>query len=347
MTRIKALNPEPERTFEEKKIAFEHNAHMNRKHFVALNVTTNPAADKFDAEIHLDKSKFGQLAYDFDGNFATSREELALWMKCKHAAQLLRVPEDKLYGLRAEEVEEAFRREYALCGTNRQREEVSAAADVLFGYIETDVAKERTKDHYADTIIKAKKEIAVELEKSKQNSRNMMYTGLGIGHFAITAFFAASIVAMFHYIKRNDAEMAVIKARRHFSHAMSMPSNEEPGPEYITRYRDTPTSLDEHMAAPHPEITDPSHRKILLESDDDMRREETLLATMTSDVATDAAVRQRKKEETEELRKQLKHFSPLQVMDSVVATVPPPGLREIRREQQHQQQQQQHHNNSA
>ena len=106
----------------------------------------------------------------------------------------------------------------------------------------------------------------------------------------------------------------------------------EPAPDYQTRYRDTPTSLDERLAMPHPEITDPSHRGVIIAIDAASKREEVLLSNMTSDVKNEAEARQRDRLHREEVKKALHNMSVLDVMDSMVKAAPPPALRDLRKQ---------------
>eukprot|EP00672_Neobodo_designis_P017419 CAMPEP_0174829364 /NCGR_PEP_ID=MMETSP1114-20130205/1889_1 /TAXON_ID=312471 /ORGANISM="Neobodo designis, Strain CCAP 1951/1" /LENGTH=366 /DNA_ID=CAMNT_0016063109 /DNA_START=48 /DNA_END=1148 /DNA_ORIENTATION=+ len=340
--RIKALQPQAERTYAEKKDKFEFE--QQRKQWERdgdkghQGMHGDLISNSYDKGVSMDKSKMGRVVSQFDGQFTASEAELKQYMGAKQAAMLLGIEERKLFGLREEEVRDAWQREYTHAKNLRQRQEIDAAAEKLMEYCHSDTAKERTLDHFADHIIKAKRDIQHTIEKDQESNKNRMFDLLGIGQVLVSLFFVSSTVLMFRYIEKHDGELAIDKARRSFHSAVHAHSNDEPPPDYQTRYRDTPTSLDEHMAQPHPDITDPAHRALLDAREKENEAEEQRLVMLTDDVALQADVRRREAQraELEERKAALKDStsSRLAIIDGMVKTMPPPAVGRLRREEQ-------------
>jgi len=169
--------------------------------------------------------------------------ETEKWMSVKDAAKFLGIPEDKLIGLKTADIELAWAKGYKDAKFGGKKNEASIAAEVLMEYVDSDLHTKKSRFYYQDKIEDMRKEVEHELGQSKEWYWEVVMQGFGGIVFA-----GSLIVVVMMYLSQ-------IMSRENFSHMITnvqsflntsllRPTNVEPPPDYINRYRDTPTALE-------------------------------------------------------------------------------------------------------
>lgn len=169
--------------------------------------------------------------------------ETEKWMSVKDAARFLNIPEDKLIGLKTADIETAWVKGYKDAKFGGKKNEASIAAEVLMEYVESDLHVKKSRGYYQDKIEDMRMEVEAELNKSRDWYWEAVMQGFGGIVFA-----GSVIVVLMMYLSQ-------VMSRENFNHMISnvqnflntsllRPTNVEPAPDYINRYRDTPTALE-------------------------------------------------------------------------------------------------------
>lgn len=222
-----------------------------------------------------------------DANFSLGSEDYKRWMELEKASTILQLNKQKLNALKEEEVDQAWRPLYKHASTQREQQEILAAAQVLLEYIGSPLYDAKKKHYFADTVNKARIDIDETSRRDRQKLQGKLMRGFGAAQLFVTFFFIFGCIIMLLKARRDEVQDLYMKARRKLAIFLSMPSNLEPPPNYFTRYRDTPTTLDEHLASPMPDIDDPVVLQIAEDLKKDHMREDALLAELSH--ASDAA----------------------------------------------------------
>jgi hypothetical protein len=305
---------------------------QHARHGKAHHLPFDPIANKNDLEVQQSRARFGSLQEAATLGMQAHSDELRQWMDTKHAALILELDEKKLFGLKAFEVEEQWTKMYARAANEAEKQEITAAAELLIEYSNSDVAIERTKVHMHEHLRKAKKEIDATLKEDKEKLSSWMFRAAGFGHLAVTCVFMVSMVAMYRYLKIDDASSMIERARKRYVMMMSQPTNDEPAPNYITRYRDTPSSLEEFKAKPHSEFVHEAERLAIVDAEEAEQQEELFLAALSYDAEAEVAKQVEKRVAGEELAARLKEGQGvMELADAMVTAVPSPIMREARR----------------
>lgn len=297
----------------------------------AIDVTGDPFESEHNLHVKLSTTKYAQLQGDIDGagKIAVHADDIKRVLTVQQALQILDVKKDAQFGMNEDEVREAWSRMFQRASSERERQEINAAADVLMDFLGSEFGKERTKDHFADHILKAKRDVKRTMDEDREKTRSLLWRGLGFGHLCITCIFMTSTVMMYRYVENHDASRMVAQARRSVAQSTNAVSNYEPAPDYVTRYRDTQSAFDERLTQPHPEITEPSHRHTLLSVESDRDRDEALLAQLTGDIDDRLVERQARLRQEEERRAAIRKLDATDMIDMVVRATPPRGARAL------------------
>jgi hypothetical protein len=211
---------------------------------------------------------------DFDA--ATLKQ----WMPIKDAARMLHIREEKLFALKPSEVEVEWAKQYQAARTDTERKSITAAAETLVEYCASEFARDATRAHFAQYLDKTRREIEDIVNKERQERIDKGFEFFGFGHLFVTTLFVTTGVILYKFMLVDDASRIYESARRKMVVLFSSPANEEPAPDYFTRYRDTPTSSDIHAKVERPDITDPAFRRVLEERQEMEAKETQLLRAL-------------------------------------------------------------------
>eukprot|EP00759_Apiculatamorpha_spiralis_P031550 PhF_6_TR33440/c0_g1_i1/m.48787 len=115
---------------------------------------------------------------------SVSKLELDKWMKAQHAAKILGIKEKDLYGIKPDNIHEAYttllqKGNLSDSGTI----EASVAAEVLFDYCATEEFEARSRDYFSKQLVIERKKLKSQLATTNQTYINYIFLGTGFIFF--------------------------------------------------------------------------------------------------------------------------------------------------------------------
>eukprot|EP00758_Cryptobia_borreli_P002002 Tbor_TRINITY_DN2701_c0_g1::TRINITY_DN2701_c0_g1_i1::g.15238::m.15238 len=169
--------------------------------------------------------------------------ETEKWMNIKDAAIMLKIPVDKLVGLKPSDVETAWVKGYKDANFGGKKNEATYAAEVLLEYIDSELHAKKTSDYYRKTIENMRLDVDRELSAQRDWYWEVIMQGMG-GFFFIGACIIMFMIYLSHVMSRDNFSHMLSNVNSFLNVSFLRPTNVEPPPDYINRYRDTPTALD-------------------------------------------------------------------------------------------------------
>ena len=171
-------------------------------------------------------------------------DEVHKWMDVEQAARVLGIKKEELIGLKPARIEQAWAALYkANSNSHGKKNEVTAAAEILMAYSDSDLSVRKQREYYTRTLENMRLDIEKELDKDKAQYAEWFMQGAGV-----MLLIGGAIIVVVMYVKKYAGTTTMTSAHdtlgRYMNVVASRPANVEPAPDYVTRYRDTPTAIE-------------------------------------------------------------------------------------------------------
>lgn len=218
-----------------------------------------------------------------------SKDELARFMTVADAAKRLGIEESQLAKLTGAELETHWAKAYASAKNQTEQLELSAAAEALLQYLQTDTQREVLAAHNRKVMNDFKASMAQRKQKESDEMVSMITIAFGAGMVGVGLFL---ISLSYYFAFTRDMEVfdnIWNNLSNHLSKVLlNPPDNTTAGapPDYTTRYRDTKSALDEHLESQEATsgALDPLHHEILQEKVHREKEEERFVIQIFNEV---------------------------------------------------------------
>jgi len=209
-----------------------------------------------------------------------SLEQAKKWMEIKHAARILNVKEDELYGLRPEAVHTAWRtvvHSYPTKLTEAGIGEATVAAECLLDYVSSDMHHAKTKIFYMKQLQVERKRLQddMRLQAKEQGYFAMRYLGVFFTICCFTIIIGGAIIHKLHPERISTLQVKLGRKVKQMSNLFD--DYKEPVPPQPTMAEDVPVvkAIRRHDGNLYDEMCDDQAK--------DLQRERDLIAQFTTE----------------------------------------------------------------